>query len=72
MAKKLSFEEAMVRLQEIVSKLEKGEANLDESIKLFEEGAALSSVCYEKLKSAEQKINELAKPENLPEENNEF
>ena len=44
-AKKLKFEEAMQRLQEIVGKLESGEVSLEESMKLFEEGAKLSSQC---------------------------
>ena len=48
-AKKLKFEEAMQRLQEIVGKLESGEVSLEESMKLFEEGAKLSSQCYQLL-----------------------
>lgn len=60
-AKKLKFEEAMQRLQEIVRKLESGEASLEESIKLFEEGAKLSSQCYQLLDKAEQQVTQLAK-----------
>ena len=37
--KKQSFEEAMGRLEAIVAQLEKGECGLDQSLKLFEEGA---------------------------------
>jgi exodeoxyribonuclease VII small subunit len=40
-AKKLTFEEAMKRLEEIVSLLENGEADLESSLKLFAEGSAL-------------------------------
>lgn len=60
-AKKLKFEEAMQRLQEIVGKLESGEASLEESMKLFEEGAKLSSQCYQLLDKAEQQVIQLAK-----------
>lgn len=57
----MKFEEAMARLQEIVSKLESGEESLESSMKLFEEGAKLSALCYEILNKAEQKITELTK-----------
>jgi exodeoxyribonuclease VII small subunit len=60
-AKKLKFEEAMRRLQEIVGKLESGEVSLEESMKLFEEGAKLSSQCYQLLDKAEQQVTQLAK-----------
>lgn len=60
-SKKPTFEEAMERLQEIVTKLESGEETLEESMKLFEEGAKLSTFCYETLNHAEQKISKLAK-----------
>lgn len=61
MAKKLSFEEAMERLREIVEKLESGEEPLEASMKLFEDGARLSALCYQELDKAEQKITELSK-----------
>ena len=60
-AKKLKFEEAMQRLQEIVGKLESGEVSLEESMKLFEEGAKLSSQCYQLLDKVEQQVTQLAK-----------
>lgn len=55
--KKQSFEEAMGRLEAIVAQLEKGECGLDESLKLFEEGAGLAGRCEELLDQAEQKVN---------------
>ena len=55
--KKQSFEQAMSRLEEIVSALERGECDLDESLKLFEEGAKLARSCNEMLDKAEQKVN---------------
>ncbi len=67
MKSKLNFEEAMARLQEIVSQLESGEESLESSMKLFEEGAKLSAQCYETLDKAEQKITELANIQEDPE-----
>ncbi len=52
-----SFEKAMGRLEEIVTKLERGECDLDQSLKLFEEGAKLAGQCQKLLDSAEQKVN---------------
>jgi len=57
--KELTFEQAMERLEEIVSMLESGKETLDESMKLFEEGTALTAFCSESLKNAEQKIIKL-------------
>ena len=58
-AKKLNFEEAMDRLSQIVEKLETGEESLENSMKLFEEGAKLSAQCYQILEKAQQKVTEL-------------
>lgn len=60
----------MARLQEIVAKLESGEATLEESMTLFEEGAKLSALCYNTLDRAELKVRELTalKPEEPKEE----
>ena len=55
--KKPSFEEALGRLEEIVGLLERGECGLDQSLKLFEEGAKLAGQCEEMLDKAEQKVN---------------
>lgn len=57
----ITYEKAIVRLEEIVSALEKNEVSLDESLKLFEEGTKLTAFCAEKLKNAQQKITELTK-----------
>ena len=54
--RKLSFEEAMKRLEEIVSHLEKGDIPLEESIRLFEEGSGLLALCSGLLEEAEQKV----------------
>lgn len=54
--KDMTFEQAMTRLEEIVAILESGSSTLDESMKLFEEGTALTAFCSASLKQAEQKI----------------
>lgn len=59
MATEWTFETAMARLEEIVALLEGGNCTLDESLKLFEEGARLTAFCNESLKAAEQKITQL-------------
>ena len=53
---KKTFEEALVRLEEIIRKLENGELNLEESLKLFEEGIALARHCNAKLDEAQGKV----------------
>ena len=58
------FEQAMNRLEEIVSQLEEEELALDDSLKIFEEGMELSKFCYEKLNQAEQKLKKLVKKDN--------
>ena len=59
MNKTITFDTAMKKLSVIVEKLESGELSLEESLKLFEEGRALSAHCYRKLQQAEQKIREI-------------
>lgn len=54
--KKQTFEQAMARLEEIVGQLERGDAPLEESMVLFEEGTRLSALLHEMLENAEQKI----------------
>ena len=56
---KLSFEKALAELEEIVQKLESGEAELEASIALYERGAALKTHCEAKLKSAQEKIEKI-------------
>ena len=58
MAKK-RFEEKMERLEEIVARLEKGDAPLEESLKLFQEGTALAADCRDQLQQAEQQVVQL-------------
>lgn len=51
-----TFEDNLKRLEEIVKILDSGECSLDDSIKLFEEGIALSKLCNTTLENAKQKI----------------
>lgn len=54
--KELNFEEAMDRLEEIVSELENGDVPLEKAIDLFQQGMKLSQVCGSKLEQVERKI----------------
>jgi exodeoxyribonuclease VII small subunit len=58
---KNSLENSLKRLEEIVEKLEHGDASLDEAVVLYEEGIRISKECAEKLKAAELKIKKLSK-----------
>jgi exodeoxyribonuclease VII small subunit len=55
------FEDALNKLEKIVSQLEEGEIPLEESLKLFEEGIRLSRLCNQKLDEAEKKVEILLK-----------
>jgi len=57
----IKFEKAMSRLEQIVDELEKGELDIDKSLKIFEEGIKMSRVCSKKLIEAEQKIEKLTR-----------
>ena len=56
----LNFEAALARLEEIVRLLERGEAPLDQSIDLYQEGAELKRLCEERLTSAQARIDAIA------------
>lgn len=65
--KKMSFEEQITRLEEIVAALEKGDAQLADSLALFEEGTKLAASCTAMLDEAEQKVVALMKgPDGAP------
>ena len=55
----MSFEESLTELERIVDNLEKGQLSLDESLMLFEKGIKLVRECNTKLKSAQQKVEQL-------------
>ena len=65
--KKLSFEQSLSRLDEIVRHLEKGDLPLSESLSLCEEGTGLIKSCSKMLDEAEQKVVKLKKgPDRAP------
>ena len=55
----LSFEAALARLEEIVRLLERGEAPLDQSIELYQEGDRLKRHCESRLKAAQARIERI-------------
>lgn len=55
----LSFEDALKRLEEIVRKLESGEASLDAAIELYSEGDRLKQQCEARLKAAQARIEQI-------------
>ena len=55
----LSFESALKRLEEIVRKLETGEASLDDSIELYGEGDCLKQQCEARLQAAQARIEKI-------------
>ena len=65
--KKLSFEQSLSRLDEIVRHLEKGDLPLSKSLSLYEEGTGLIKSCSKMLDEAEQKVVKLKKgPDRAP------
>ena len=65
--KEKSFEENISRLEEIVSMLERGDAQLKDSLALFEEGTKLVTICSAMLEKAEQQVVKLQKgPDGEP------
>ena len=67
MAKKQTFEQNMNRLEEIVTALEKGDAPLEESLALFQEGTKLIGSCSKALDQAQQQLKILLRCEDGPE-----
>lgn len=54
-----SFEEIMKELELIITRMEQGEINLDESLSLYEKGIALTRECNQQLQTAQLKMEEL-------------
>ena len=54
-----SFEEALRELEDIVRKLESGDLSLDDSIRLYERGQTLKSLCEAKLNDARMRIEQI-------------
>ena len=67
---KISFEDNMEKLEKIVTDLEKGNLNLDDSVKKFEEGMKISKECNKILEEAEKKITILVNKDGEMKEEN--
>jgi exodeoxyribonuclease VII small subunit len=61
-----TFEQAQAELEQIVERLERGQAPLDEALKLWERGEELYTFCKAKLDSAEGRVEELARRVEQP------
>jgi exodeoxyribonuclease VII small subunit len=59
--KKPDFERSLARLEEVVRRLESPQLSLDDAMKLFEEGVALSRECQKQLEEAEGRVEILLK-----------
>jgi len=57
--RKMSFEQALEALEEIVENLERGDVPLDQSIRIYERGEALKKHCDALLKAAEDKVEKI-------------
>jgi exodeoxyribonuclease VII small subunit len=57
----LSFEQALKKLTDIVTKIESGQISLEQSLSQYEEGMELIKRCREILEKAEKKIEEISK-----------
>ena len=64
MAAEMTFEQKMLRLEEIAGKLEKGDTQLSDSLAMFEEGTKLIAQCRRELDQAEQQVVKLMKGED--------
>ncbi len=62
--KKLTFDQALKRLEEIVEQLESGQPGLEESLALFEEGVKISLLCQGELRKTDGQVNLLVKQLN--------
>ena len=60
----IKFEDALKKLEKIVSELEGGELSLDESLKRYEEGVKLSRILSKELEAAKKKVEVLVKKDD--------
>ncbi len=56
---KISFEEAMQQLEDIVDQLEEGDVPLEEAISIYKKGMELSKLCHDKLRNVEEQLTEI-------------
>ncbi len=65
--KPVDFEKALVELESLVERLERGDVPLDEALRTFERGVALTRHCQACLQAAQQKVEILLKRSGQPE-----
>lgn len=68
MTKPAQFEKSIHALEEVVTALEKGDVSLDDALKQFEKGIALTRSCQTMLTEAEQKVEQFMQQNNAPKE----
>ena len=62
---KLTFEEAMKELEELVDSLDKGDVSLDEAITAYDRGSQLKDYCQKKLQEAKMKVDTIQSSDNI-------
>ena len=62
---KLTFEEAMKELEELVDSLDKGDVSLDEAIAAYDRGSQLKDYCQKKLQEAKMKVDTIQSSDNI-------
>ena len=65
---KITFEQAMEKLEAIVEKLEEGDIPLEEEISIYKEGMDLSRICQEKLKNVEEQLTQIITEDGIKED----
>ncbi len=60
---KLTFEQALEKLEDIVAAVEQGKVSLEESIEKYEQGMKLINDCRKMLDQAEQRVQKINQPE---------
>ena len=67
-AKKIDFEASLDKLEKLVERMEDGQLSLEDSLKVFEQGIALTRECQKALSEAEQKVQLLLEQNGEPTE----
>lgn len=67
MKEKMTYEQAIKRLEDIITQLENNEIPLEDSLSLFQEGIELSQYCDQKLKSIQAKVAQIYEDGQLKE-----
>ena len=62
----MTFEQALAELESVVARLERGDVALDDSIALYERGAALRTRCEAKLREAEERVERITLQDGQP------